>query len=671
MKRASLVVSLMLALFLIGGCSNIIPPSDGNIKGKVMDQESISISGAIVEIENTTKSVQTTSNGLFSINDLAAGNYSVKVTKDGFQASTKTVKVYPGEDSQVEFILQPVINQGSIEGTVLYQGTDEPVEGVIVKVSGTDLETKTDIFGEFTFTNLVFDTYTLSLSKEQFVSTTQKVEVNADQVKVSVEIEEYFMDAPAKTLVNNFKTSMYQVGTIYFDEESIVVNNIENELMPFMGKIGPSLEEFAKGLGNLEVIEYVPGKYEYVESSSVYEWGWDYVLIEEGSFTADPVIWEVVDNRHNVTVTISASNINQMIQENAEGTQIDIDLRDVTFDVAVTSNTSNANYTANVDISDTNAETFTHRDFYDEDGDGVEETHVTNITIPTGSTANFSCVVDLDTWDPSNDMEMNGQLNLDLLTNDLLVDFSGSITTDIFEFQGNAGLKLQNVDVSHLEKLDSPHPFSVNIFGEFVTPKYKVSGDFQVAFGIVPGAYLVPDFEDIIPYYADMGITYSSDRVDFQGNIVYEFVNYDTYYTDSSFSVYKDIQFEVEGNLADKIKNKEYNLNLYFYKPEKAEEIQIDMDLQTSGFSLTGETVVMLSTGFVDISVMDNNLTHLKINVSENNVSGEEVGSITYKDGLKYADIILNLDEFGMPSVTIEYTDGSWEVIPLNPLDYL
>jgi len=83
----------------------------GNITGSVQDATAAIVPGAEVLVVNTAtgvaQSASTTSAGLYNINLLPVGSYTVTVTKTGFQKETKiNVAVLTGQTSTVDFVLR-------------------------------------------------------------------------------------------------------------------------------------------------------------------------------------------------------------------------------------------------------------------------------------------------------------------------------------------------------------------------------------------------------------------------------------------------------------------------------------------------------------------------------------------------------------------------------------
>ncbi len=105
MKR---IVLVFLAILAFAGAGF----AQGILKGKVVDNQSLSLPGASVLIKGTNKGAVTDQTGEFSIINVAAGTYQVVVTYLGYRSLEKTVQVQDQKTSISDFELE----EGTIEG---------------------------------------------------------------------------------------------------------------------------------------------------------------------------------------------------------------------------------------------------------------------------------------------------------------------------------------------------------------------------------------------------------------------------------------------------------------------------------------------------------------------------------------------------------------------------
>ena len=100
------------------------PPTEaettGDIQGVIYDaSNSQPLSGATITTEPITSSKITDTNGSFLIEGIEPGDYSLQVTKTGYQTNTTTVKVIAGETASADLQLSPVEPQLSVSTTDL------------------------------------------------------------------------------------------------------------------------------------------------------------------------------------------------------------------------------------------------------------------------------------------------------------------------------------------------------------------------------------------------------------------------------------------------------------------------------------------------------------------------------------------------------------------------
>ena len=78
-------------------------PVVGDIQGVIYDATNTQpLSGATITTEPTTSSKITDKNGSFLIEGIEPGDYTLQVTKTGYQSNTTTVKVIAGETSSAD-----------------------------------------------------------------------------------------------------------------------------------------------------------------------------------------------------------------------------------------------------------------------------------------------------------------------------------------------------------------------------------------------------------------------------------------------------------------------------------------------------------------------------------------------------------------------------------------
>ena len=118
--------------------------ASGSIEGTVMDKSQATVSGAEVVITNKdtaiTRTITTNDVGSYRFDLLSAGNYSVKVSKQGFSSVVQTVELLVGQTATLNAMLEP----GSVSSTIEVVGAAPLVDlektSVSQEITPTEVE---------------------------------------------------------------------------------------------------------------------------------------------------------------------------------------------------------------------------------------------------------------------------------------------------------------------------------------------------------------------------------------------------------------------------------------------------------------------------------------------------------------------------------------------------
>jgi len=162
------------SLFLLSG-----PPL--SISGKVHSLTGPPLEGASVSVAGQT--ALTDSTGAFSITGMRGGTYLISVSKQGYYFWVNTRLHVYSDQNGLEYTLTPNPDQTpfSISGTVLAGSATGPVlAGATVAIAGKTATTTSN--GSFSITGLAAGTYTLSISRDGYLtSTTSGYSIANDQ----------------------------------------------------------------------------------------------------------------------------------------------------------------------------------------------------------------------------------------------------------------------------------------------------------------------------------------------------------------------------------------------------------------------------------------------------------------------------------------------------------
>ncbi len=108
MRNFAYISTLMLSFFLFASCSEdtIDAMGTGSLTGTVVRQgTNEALEDVKISSQPASSPVFTDAEGLFSINALTSGQYSIQAELDGFTTSFEAVSVTVGETSNVVFEL--------------------------------------------------------------------------------------------------------------------------------------------------------------------------------------------------------------------------------------------------------------------------------------------------------------------------------------------------------------------------------------------------------------------------------------------------------------------------------------------------------------------------------------------------------------------------------------
>lgn len=161
----------------------------GNITGIITDSETGDvIPQVLVTTQNSTSSVITDIDGIFYIENVSPGSYTLVASKADYTTSQVSVRVDSGLTTQADIVLtqKQAPESGVLEGKVINASDDNGIVSAVVTLTGTS-ETNTynltkisDSKGSFTFLDIPPGDYTVSASKFDFVTKSIVINIIAD-----------------------------------------------------------------------------------------------------------------------------------------------------------------------------------------------------------------------------------------------------------------------------------------------------------------------------------------------------------------------------------------------------------------------------------------------------------------------------------------------------------
>ncbi|WP_179107331.1 carboxypeptidase regulatory-like domain-containing protein [Sediminibacillus massiliensis] len=162
----------------------------GTLTGVVSDTDDNPVAGAAVTVRLSTgtgiiiATTVTTTDGSYTVEGLAPGNYTVVVTAPNLQTTTKGTTIISDSTSTVSFTLEP--DPGSLAGQVTNAQTGDPITGANVQVRILDTSGAvmavilTDNNGQYEVNQLAPSIYTVIVSAANFQTNIASFQVNSN-----------------------------------------------------------------------------------------------------------------------------------------------------------------------------------------------------------------------------------------------------------------------------------------------------------------------------------------------------------------------------------------------------------------------------------------------------------------------------------------------------------
>ena len=538
----------------------------------------------------------------------------------------------------------PEVKKGDLTGTVVTKSNGEAIPGASIKVKEETLTAETDIEGKFSLTDLEYGSYTLIVSKKGFVENTETFKIDESSETVTIELGEKV--EASKQIVTDFTTAMNNVGQIYSTEEQAINNDIQEKIMPFFQAMSSELENLALALDHLEVLgnEAGPGTYTYalVERELASPTGEYTQDTSDSTGSQNNWTWTVDDTDAQKEITYVGTDIQARTTRDSTNPYYQtVDLTGITLTCSVGNTTFTL--TTPTEAEATNVVTYTFND-----GE-----YTTEVTVALGTFGNIEGTL-TDPSDATNEIKIAADMNLEESDSSKRLYMNGSFDTPVINFTGTMGAETDSTTTT----INTPElvPNKIDATGTLTTNTSTITGDVKVLF----------DTQKILPHTLTLNGRYLSDKVDFDGNLSFEWLNYKTYNPDGikdENNFFKG-EMTVDGSLKNLETDESYAADFLISNPSY-QVIETALTLSSgSTFEITGNGAIDIASGDIDIKFTDANGITIDIDTSQMD-SDNVVGSITNKDGVKVAKIKLSDN---LNSLNVIYNDGTTITIPFNPL---
>lgn len=210
MKQLFAVLTIVVCVTALSAATSpaAIATGTGSIAGTITDSVTgLPIAGAKVSAGMCGRNATTGEDGTYIIENLAAGDYTVKAMKCGAYA----MKTYPGdvhvEEGQavtgIDIALAPMGSgggDGSISGTVYDKKTGAPIAGAKVMAGGCMQSATTAEDGTYTLAGLADGSYTVRAMKSGYKCATYPDPVVVENGGAVTGIDFYLVGSPYQAL---------------------------------------------------------------------------------------------------------------------------------------------------------------------------------------------------------------------------------------------------------------------------------------------------------------------------------------------------------------------------------------------------------------------------------------------------------------------------------------
>lgn len=263
-----LFYSILSLLILVVSCkkedSPTTPSEFGSVSGTVLSQTDDTPIGFVrVFTEPSTSVVSSNEVGMYQIENIEPGEYTVTAIKLGFDTLTVGVNVSAGATSVADFMMaqsDTIANQkfGIIKGALYNSETGTVIPYVSLSTLPSTSIIRSDAAGKFTFTNLLPGSYTIVAEKIGYNSGSKSVQVTAGLTTIS-ELELTPKDTVSIQVKGNLS------GTII---NSVTEQPIKNALVSTVPSFGSVLTD---SNGQYSILDLPEGDYQVSVSKTNYD----------------------------------------------------------------------------------------------------------------------------------------------------------------------------------------------------------------------------------------------------------------------------------------------------------------------------------------------------------------------------------------------------------------
>jgi hypothetical protein len=151
----------------------------GSIHGYAIDASSgLHLESVQVSVNPPVSSVLTDNGGLYTIQNVLPGEYTVKASKSGYIDFEVDVTVTAGSETVADLLM--ALSTGSVKGTVISSSGGVPIEGVQIRTVPGTSSVATDEFGKYLIGNITPGSISVIANKLGYLPDTLSINISAN-----------------------------------------------------------------------------------------------------------------------------------------------------------------------------------------------------------------------------------------------------------------------------------------------------------------------------------------------------------------------------------------------------------------------------------------------------------------------------------------------------------
>lgn len=248
----------------------------GKIKGKVLELASNHpIQNVVITTTPATSSITTDPEGLFLIDNVNPGSYTVSAKKNGYESATATIVVLKGLTATANMILKAMdtsstVTPGSVEGIVRDGITGTAIEGVNISTDPATSTVTTDAEGKYSIGKITPGKIKVTASKSGYTPVTLNVNIASS--------------AAATANFELVSTTGIIKGNVTDAATGLVIAGVNIKTTPGTSTVTTDTT------GNYQILNVTPGNFTVTAEKNGYQNGSVSITVKAGMATTADIV---------------------------------------------------------------------------------------------------------------------------------------------------------------------------------------------------------------------------------------------------------------------------------------------------------------------------------------------------------------------------------------------